>query len=186
MRNFAFTLLASSALMACGSSSSDNETSETKEAAISEEPFSVPLSDSDGDLVGTVEVRSEGSGLNITLSVAGLPAGAKAVHLHEAGICDGSDFKSAGGHWNPAGKQHGRDNEAGAHLGDLANMVINDDGAGNSKFIVGGASVGGPAPMLEDQDGTALVIHEGADDYRTDPSGDAGARIACAVLARPA
>ncbi|MBB3763317.1 superoxide dismutase family protein [Sphingomicrobium lutaoense] len=178
--------LAASALVAGCSSSGEEEQQSGREANVAEEPFSVPLSDGKGNLVGTVEVRSESSGLNITLSVAGLAPGVKAVHLHETGICDAPEFKQAGGHWNPENKQHGRDNPAGYHLGDLSNMVVSDDGSGKSQFLVAGASIGGPSPMLEDPDGTALVIHEGADDYSTDPTGDAGARVACAVLARPA
>jgi Cu-Zn family superoxide dismutase len=94
------------------------------------------------------------------------------------GQCDGPDFKSAGPHWNPAGRQHGHDNPLGAHLGDLPNLSVGSDGRGTASFTVDGD--------MADADGTSLVIHADPDDNKTDPSGNSGARIACAVLTTPA
>jgi Cu-Zn family superoxide dismutase len=103
------------------------------------------------------------------------------IHLHAIGRCEGPDFKSAGGHWNPAGHQHGRDNPMGAHLGDLPNFDVAGQTVASLTLPVGGIT----AADLADADGTALVIHADPDDYKTDPSGNSGARIACAVLAPP-
>ncbi len=114
-----------------------------------------------------------------------MPPGDHGIHLHEKGLCDGPKFESAGAHWNPAGKKHGRDNPAGAHLGDLANLVVAANGTASVSIPVDDVMMKSGANMLADADGTALVIHAKADDYKTDPSGDSGDRIACAVLAGP-
>lgn len=131
----------------------------------------------DGASLGSVTLAEEPAGLTINVSASGLPPGAHGIHLHEKGLCDGPEFKSAGAHWNPAGKQHGRDNPAGAHLGDLANLSVQGNGFGSAIFPV--------EQSLADVDGTALVIHAKPDDHKTDPSGASGDRIACAVLAAP-
>ncbi|WP_265571171.1 superoxide dismutase family protein [Sphingomicrobium nitratireducens] len=131
--------------------------------------------------VGNVSWTQDSNGVTISLDVDGILPGQHAAHLHESGVCEFPDFQSAGGHWNPAGKQHGRDNPAGAHLGDLSNIAVDDQGRATAQFLIGGVSI----EDMADADGTALVIHEGADDYRTDPSGDSGARVACAVIAPP-
>jgi Cu-Zn family superoxide dismutase len=133
----------------------------------------------DGSARGSVRVREASGGTALTISVAGLPAGAHGVHLHEKGQCQGPAFTSAGGHWNPQVRKHGRDNPAGAHLGDLPNLDVQATGTGTADLTVAGGST------LADADGTSLVIHAKADDYRTDPSGNSGDRIACAVIAAP-
>ncbi|WP_343346218.1 superoxide dismutase family protein [Sphingomicrobium sp. XHP0239] len=143
------------------------------------------LMDADGNSVGTVEYRDDGTNLTLMVQASGLAEGPHAVHLHETGMCKGPEFQSAGGHWNPEGNQHGRDNPEGAHLGDLANMTVGADGMGQSNFIVEGVGVSSGRYSLSDSDGTALMIHAEADDYQTDPGGDAGSRVACAVLAAP-
>ncbi|MCJ8191787.1 superoxide dismutase family protein [Sphingomicrobium aestuariivivum] len=131
-------------------------------------------------------MSEDANGITVTVEVDGLAAGSHAVHLHETGVCEGPDFKSAGGHWNPTGAQHGRDNPMGSHLGDLANMEISEERQGRSIYLVREASLRAGQRSIADADGTALVIHEGADDYRSDPAGDAGARVACATLSGPA
>ncbi|MCY7271142.1 MAG: superoxide dismutase family protein [Sphingomonas bacterium] len=133
--------------------------------------------------LGTVTVSEDPAGLMLNLSATGMPAGVHGIHLHETGLCDGPKFESAGKHWNPAGKQHGRDNPAGAHAGDLANLTIAADGSAKVSIPIAGAMIASGAMMLADADGTALVVHAKPDDYKTDPSGDSGDRIACAVLA---
>jgi Cu-Zn family superoxide dismutase len=108
--------------------------------------------------------------------------GTYAAHVHTVGACTAPDFTSAGPHWNPTGAQHGRNNPAGMHKGDLPNLSVGTDGRGSLEFLIAGAALrGGAAPLL-DADGAAVVIHAQADDYRTDPAGNAGARIACGVL----
>jgi Cu-Zn family superoxide dismutase len=116
----------------------------------------------------------------LAIKATGLPPGSHGLHVHEKGLCDGPGFASAGGHWNPTGRQHGRDNPAGAHMGDLPNLEIDASGRGSAAIPLGVAGQG-----LTDPDGAALVVHAKGDDYRTDPSGNSGTRIACAVIAPP-
>jgi Cu-Zn family superoxide dismutase len=131
--------------------------------------------------MGSASLASDPNGVTVTIDASGLPQGMHGLHLHEKGLCEGPKFESAGAHWNPAGKKHGRDNPQGAHLGDLANLEIGADGKGTAKFLIAGATMEG-ANGIADADGTSLVVHAKADDYKTDPSGDSGDRIACTVL----
>lgn len=132
---------------------------------------------------GTAQLLASGSQVNISIAVAGISQGAHGVHLHTVGACEAPDFESAGGHLDPEGRQHGTQNPAGAHLGDLPNVTVGGTGAGTVS-----ATLRGPREAvlsrLFDADGTAVVVHAGPDDYRTDPSGNSGTRIACGVLTR--
>lgn len=135
-----------------------------------------------GAPVGTATITVAAGGNPILrINASGLPAGVHGIHIHTTGKCEGPAFASAGGHLNPAGHQHGKDNPAGSHLGDLPNLTI--DGHGNGELVqtLGVDAVTLRAQLL-DADGAAVVVHADADDYRTDPSGNSGARIACAVL----
>ena len=147
-------------------------------------PQSVAFTGADGALLGSVMVSEDPGGLVMNVSAIAMPAGVHGIHLHETGLCEGPKFASAGAHWNPGAKQHGRDNPAGPHAGDLANLTVAADGTAKSSIPVAGVKTASGAMMLADADGTALVIHARADDYKTDPSGDSGDRIACAVLAK--
>lgn len=170
------------ALAACSGEPRDSETVES--LTPNGEPASVALIGNDGSPIGSVAISQDANGTTLSLSVeGGLDEGLHGVHLHETGACELPDFSSAGGHWNPEGKQHGRDNPEGAHVGDLANMAADADGKGSSTFLVENVLVDGGTFAMADADGTALVIHAGPDDYMTDPSGDSGARVGCAVLA---
>lgn len=123
-----------------------------------------------------------GDSIRIRIEALGMPPGTYGVHIHAAGRCDPPDFASAGQHWNPTGRQHGKNNPAGMHRGDLPNLFVGTDGRGSLQFnLLGSRLSGGSMPML-DADGASIVIHQGADDYRTDPSGNSGARIACGVF----
>ena len=163
---------------------SDNaaETTATAEPAA---PQTIALNGPDGRPVGSVTLSEDANGVTIKVDASAIPAGTHGVHLHEKGLCEGPDFKSAGAHWNPMAKQHGRDNPMGAHMGDLANFEIGEGGTATTSFLVGGVSMSEPGNTLADADGTSLAIHAKVDDYKTDPSGDSGDRIACAVLAPP-
>lgn len=141
------------------------------------------LRQSNGAPAGTVQVTRAGDRLTLNAALVGLPAGQHGMHLHMVGRCDGPDFASAGGHVNPAGHQHGTQNPAGSHLGDLPNVTINSYGAGAVSAELSGTSADLLAALF-DGDGTAVVVHAAPDDYRTDPSGNSGARIACGVLTR--
>ncbi len=140
-------------------------------------PVEAVLQDGTGAQRGTVMM----SGGRLTVKAKGLIPGVHGVHLHEAGVCQGPDFTSAGAHWNPMGKQHGRDNPMGVHAGDLPNMTVNSRGRGTMTMRM-------PAEAMaaKPAGGLSLVVHAAADDYKTDPSGNSGARIGCAVLMPPA
>ncbi len=135
-----------------------------------------------GASVGTATLMQEADGTRVTASLAGLSPGEYALHLHAVGKCEGPDFKSAGGHFNPGMKQHGHLNPMGEHAGDLPNITIGADGRGSIDALRPGLRmVDGDMPLV-DADGAAIVLHAGPDDYRTDPAGNAGARIACGVI----
>jgi Cu-Zn family superoxide dismutase len=141
------------------------------------------IADPGGRAVARAVLRPSDSGLSVRVEAAGLAAGTYGVHLHGVGRCEPPAFASAGPHWNPAGRQHGRDNPAGMHMGDLPNLVVDSAGHGSIDFIVAGATLSGAgANALLDSDGAAVVVHAQADDYRTDPSGNSGARIACGII----
>lgn len=141
---------------------------------------SAELRDSAGLAKGRATVRVEDGGVILRVEASGLAPGSHGMHVHSVGLCDPPDFASAGPHWNPAGRQHGRDNPQGMHQGDLPNLLIGADGRGSIEAPIAGATSAGG---LLDADGAAIVIHAAPDDYRTDPSGASGARIACGVLA---
>lgn len=139
---------------------------------------SANLISSSGAVLGTVRVFSEPTGVMLRISAAGVPAGQHGVHLHSVGKCEGPKFTSAGPHWNPTDKKHGHRNPAGYHMGDLGNVGVGADGKLIVALLVPEAKIDG----LRDADGAALVLHANADDEVTDPSGNSGDRIACAVL----
>lgn len=141
------------------------------------------LHTANGAPAGTVVVLAAGNELTVNVAAIGLPAGAHGLHLHMVGSCDGPGFASAGGHLNPHAMQHGTANPAGSHLGDLPNLVIDSHGAGALTARLRDDRTAAEAELF-DADGTALVVHADADDYKTDPSGNSGTRIACAVLKR--
>lgn len=142
------------------------------------------LVDGQGQTKGRAMLMQEKDGLHVSVRGVGLPAGVHAVHIHTIGTCTGPDFKSAGGHWNPMAKQHGHDNPAGQHMGDMPNMTVGPDGTGSLETVIPGARLtGGDKPLL-DADGGAIVIHAAADDYKTDPTGNAGERLACGIVKR--
>jgi superoxide dismutase, Cu-Zn family len=139
--------------------------------------------DLDGTEIGEVTLEEGADGVLIRGSVSGLGAGPHGVHFHEVGRCE-PPFESAGAHFNPGGREHGLTNPAGPHDGDLPNIIADASGVAEFELFSAFITLGAGAQQLLDADGTALVVHAEADDHSTDPSGDSGARIACAVLAR--
>ena len=135
-----------------------------------------------GLAMGTATAMQVGDTIRIRIEGMNLPSGAHGAHVHMTGICAAPGFESAGGHWNPTNRQHGKDNAAGMHKGDLPNLLIGTQGNGTLEYTVPDVWVAGSASALLDGDGAALVIHANPDDYRSDPSGNAGARIACGVF----
>ena len=135
-----------------------------------------------GGNVGSATLAQTTAGVLITADLSGLPAGTHAFHLHTTGRCD-PDFAAAGGHFNPASRQHGFRNPSGPHAGDLPNISVPESGALRVELLASDVTLSGRNALL-DEDGTAIVIHALADDYATDPAGGAGARIACGVVQR--
>ena len=117
-------------------------------------------------------------GIMISLNAEGIPQGQHGVHIHTTGTCEAPNFESAGGHWNPTNQQHGLDDPAGQHAGDMPNLEIEEDGRGTLEYTLRGGTFDG----LLDEDGSAFIIHSTADDQVTDPSGNSGDRIACGVF----
>jgi len=135
-----------------------------------------------GRTVARATLEQAGDSVRVRVEAAGLAPGSYGAHLHATGRCEAPAFASAGPHWNPTMRQHGQDNPQGAHMGDLPNLMVGTDRRGTFEYTVPGASLSGGANALLDVDGAALVIHAQPDDYRTDPSGNSGARIACGVI----
>ena len=142
------------------------------------------LKDARGKTVGSASLWESAEGVRILARVRELPPGLHGIHLHAIGKCDPPDFSSAGGHFNPAGKQHGLRNPAGPHAGDLPNLEIAADGRGELNYVTRLVTLApGPTSLFGPQ-GTAVVIHANPDDGITDPSGNSGGRIACGLLSR--
>jgi superoxide dismutase, Cu-Zn family len=138
------------------------------------------MRDATGRDLGTLTLANTTGGLMLSGALHGLPPGTHGIHLHTTGRCE-PPFTTAGGHWNPMGRMHGTQNPQGPHLGDMPNIVVSSDGIAAVSVTTPGGTLLGTDALL-DADGAAVVIHESADDYRTDPSGNSGARIACGVV----
>jgi Cu-Zn family superoxide dismutase len=141
-----------------------------------------PVIDAQGTPIGHAAIATSDEGVSGVVLVQGLTPGEHGVHLHSVGECDGSTekpFDSAGSHFNPGEMHHGM------HSGDIGNLTIDENGNGVYIFGSGSWSLDDGLFGLADADGTAIVIHESVDDLVTDPSGNSGARIACAVLFPP-
>jgi Cu-Zn family superoxide dismutase len=104
------------------------------------------------------------------------------IHIHNVGKCEGPEFTSAGPHFNPSSKKHGTDNPEGPHGGDLLNLEVKADGVGKASLLDLNATLGEGPNSIFHEGGTSLVIHASPDDYKTDPSGNSRARIACGVI----
>lgn len=140
------------------------------------------LMNTDGKVVGNVAVNQLEQGVHLHARAEGIEPGTHAFHIHETGSCETPDFKSAGGHFNPTGAEHGWDNPNGPHAGDFPNVHVQDDGVLAIEYFTTAVTLGDGETSVFDDDGSAIVMHAGADDYRTDPAGDAGDRIACGVI----
>ena len=156
-------------------------TLQSTKGAETSEVITADLARADGSWAGVATISQRRDGVFLSLSAQAPAAGTFGMHLHAIGKCEAPDFTSAGPHWNPDMKQHGHDIPMGAHDGDLPNANAGDDLKITLEYKLTDIMLSGPTGLL-DADGGALVIHEKADDYKTDPSGNSGKRIICGVF----
>lgn len=146
------------------------------------ESANAALKSADGKDVGSVTLTQTPAGVLLNLTIKGLPAGEHAFHVHAVGKCE-APFTSAGGHFNPGGKKHGMMAADGHHAGDMPNLHIPSTGELTVEVVNAAITLEKGKPnSVFDADGSAVIIHAGKDDYKTDPTGDAGGRIACGVI----
>ena len=151
--------------------------------AFAADQASAVLKDAQGNEVGKATLTTTPSGVLISLDLTAIPPGEHAFHIHAVGKCEPPDFKSAGGHFNPDSTKHGLMNPEGPHAGDMPNLHVPEGGKLQIEVLNPTVTLSAESALL-DEDGSAVVIHAGADDYQTDPAGNAGDRIACGVIAR--
>ncbi|TYR80785.1 superoxide dismutase family protein [Priestia megaterium] len=161
----------------------DHEATEVSEVAV--DSLSVELKNTKGEKVGIAALTEEKNGVRIKLQAEGLAPGRHGFHIHEIGKCEQPDFKTAGEHYNPFSREHGFKNPKGPHAGDLPNIEVDANGKASVETFASLVTLqqGKPNSLL-DVDGSAVIIHEQADDYKTNPAGNSGDRIACGVVAK--
>lgn len=138
----------------------------------------MPLINSAAQQIGSVRAWQTAGGVSFRIDARGLPHGVHGIHVHLIGRCDPPDFSSAGTHWNPSGRQHGLNNPQGPHAGDMPNVTVAANGALGQTVVLPNATLA----QLLDADGASIMIHAEADDYVSQPAGNSGAKIACAVI----
>ncbi|CAN7451486.1 superoxide dismutase family protein [Paenibacillus sp. LjRoot153] len=153
------------------------------EATTSPETISVALIGSNNQSVGSAQLTAVRDGVQMDVQVSGLTPGVHGLHIHEKAICEAPTFDSAGGHFNPHKKEHGFLNPKGAHAGDLPNLIVDAQGNGRFSSVTKSVVLQKDKPnSLFKPGGSSLVVHEKADDLKTDPSGNSGKRIACGAV----
>lgn len=147
-------------------------------------PVKVEMKDAQGQSIGTATLTESMGMVHIQLDLKNLKPGQHALHVHMTPKCEGPAFTSAGGHFNPANKKHGMQNPDGPHAGDMDNFTVAADGTAKGMVMAHGITLGSQANSVFANGGTALVVHAGPDDMKTDPAGAAGDRIACGVISK--
>jgi superoxide dismutase, Cu-Zn family len=151
-------------------------------AASAQQMAKATLKDASGKEVGRASLTQGSTGVTMQVELTGVPPGDHAFHIHTTGTCQ-PPFTSAGGHFNPANKKHGKEASDGAHAGDMDNITVPADGKISKLVVNNQVTLDKDKPnSLFKPDGTALVVHAKADDYKSDPAGNAGDRIACGVI----
>ena len=173
--------IAAFTLAGCASSPSTPPAASAKPVSTAR-AASVNLSPASGSLVsGKLSIMPMGDGVHVTGEIGGLqPGSTHAFHIHEKGDCSAADASSAGGHFNPTGQPHGRAGQGAHHAGDADNLVADAKGVARVDAHLGGLSLGNGA--ANDVAGRAVIVHAAADDYSSQPAGNAGARVACGVI----
>ena len=176
------------ALVGCAGEGDSHEPAASTESSAAQHPAdggvveaTAEIRPTEGNsLTGAASFRSQGGSVVMTLALQNAPVGEHAFHLHQIGDCSAPDGTSAGGHWNPTGEEHGAWGSAPFHLGDVGNLVVGEDGSGSIELTTDLWSIG----TGEDSDivGRAVIVHAGADDFTTQPTGAAGGRIGCGVI----
>lgn len=172
-KHASITIFAPLFLAACATPGAENTTEKFAHAT---------LLDASGKRIGEATLIANGTAIRLAAEVENLSPGDHGIHLHTTGKCDAPGFTTAGGHLNPSVRKHGTMNPAGPHMGDLPNIAVKPDGTGSILTPLTGQSEDLRAAIF-DADGSAIVVHAGPDDYKTDPAGNSGGRIACGVLA---
>lgn len=154
---------------------------ESGEEGTSEEELT--MMDGDEEEIGTATLTEGDEGVNIALDLENLSPGEHGFHIHNAGVCEGPAFDSAGDHYNPTDANHGFDDPDGPHAGDLENLEVSEEGTVETEVTADMVTLEeGAETTLQPEEGTSLIIHSEADDYESQPSGDAGNPIACGVI----
>ena len=131
-----------------------------------------------GQSIGAVRAWQTAGGVTFRIDASGLPHGVHGIHVHPIGRCDAPDFSTAGTHWNPTNREHGMNNPKGPHAGDMPNVTVSANGVLQETVTLPHATMA----QLLDADGASIMIHANADDYVSQPAGNSGAKIACAVI----
>lgn len=183
---FTATALAAAALAACSTAPRQDAPAPAAAPATTSsstaQSATVNLAPASGSLVsGKLAIMPMGGGVHLAGEIGGLGAGeTHAIHVHEKGDCSAADASSAGGHFNPTGSPHGRAGTPVHHAGDMDNLTADAEGVARVNIHLAGVSLGGGA--ANDIAGKAVIVHAAPDDYTSQPSGNAGARVACGVI----